>query len=52
MQVFFNRTLEKEFEKVYTKFKSIELSTDEAYQEDLGYLSTRKDAFNGLSIHL
>ncbi len=46
MQVFFDRTLEKEFEKVYTKFKSIELSTDEAYQEDLGYLAKHITIFD------
>lgn len=39
MQVFFDKTIEREFEKIYAKFKSIEMSTDEAYREDLDYLS-------------
>ena len=46
MQVFFDTTLEREFEKVYTKFKSIEISTDEAYQEDLVYLSKHITVFD------
>ena len=46
MQVFFDRTLEKEFEKIYSKFKSIELRADEAYQADLSYLTERLQVFD------
>ena len=49
MQVFFDNTLEREFEKVYTKFKSIEVSNDEAYQEDLGYLTKLITVFDPCS---
>jgi hypothetical protein len=45
MQVFFDRTLENEFEKIYTKFKSIELKADEAYQADLSYLAKKLQVF-------
>ena len=45
MQVFFDRTLENEFEKIYSKFKSIELKADEAYQEDLAYLTKNLQIF-------
>ena len=46
MQVFFDRTLENEFEKIYAKFKAIELKADEAYQADLSYLSERLQVFD------
>ena len=45
MQVFFDKTLEKEFEKIYSKFKSIELKADEAYNQDLDYLKKRLQIF-------
>ncbi len=45
MQVFFDRTLENEFEKIYTKFKAIELKADEAYQADLSYLTKKLQVF-------
>ena len=45
MQVFFDRTLENEFEKIYSKFKSIELKADEAYQADLSYLTKKLQIF-------
>ncbi len=46
MQVFFDRTLENEFEKIYSKFKSIELNADEAYQADLSYLTKKLQIFD------
>ncbi len=49
MQVFFDRTLENEFEKIYTKFKSIELKDDEAYQLDLNYLEKKLQVFEPCS---
>ena len=45
MQVFFDKSLENEFEKVYVKFKSIELKSDEAYQDDLKYLKSKLQVF-------
>ena len=45
MQVFFDKTLEKEFEKIYSKFKSIELKADESYNKDLSYLGKRLQVF-------
>lgn len=45
MQVFFDKTLEKEFEKIYAKFKSIELKADEAYNQDLDYMKKRLQVF-------
>ena len=46
MQVFFDRTLENEFEKIYSKFKSIELKADEDYQADLSYLTEMLQVFD------
>jgi len=45
MQVFFDRTLENEFEKIYSKFKSIELKADKAYQSDLLYIAKQLQVF-------
>ncbi len=46
MQVFFDKTLEKEFEKIYSKFKSIEQKADAAYNQDLDYLARRLQIFD------
>ena len=46
MQVFFDKSLENEFAKLYSKFKSIEQKSNEAYQEDLKYLKTKLQIFD------
>ena len=46
MQVFFDRSLESEFAKVYARFKSIEIEDDEAYQKDLDYLTKKLIIFD------
>ncbi|MHA1259411.1 MAG: hypothetical protein ACTSRO_07195 [Candidatus Heimdallarchaeaceae archaeon] len=48
MQVFLDRRLENEFEKVYRKFKSIETKENEAYQKDLDYLTKKLQIFDPL----
>lgn len=45
MQVFFDKSLENEFAKIYSKFKLIEQQSDEAYQEDLIYLTSKLQIF-------
>ncbi len=48
MQTFFDNSLYLEFEKIYKKLKSIELSNDEEYQKDLEYVSDNLTPINPL----
>jgi hypothetical protein len=46
MQVFFDKSLESEFAKIYARFKDIELKDDQLYQADLKYLTSKLQVFD------